>query len=84
MLYKGVWPLTGQHADEVALQHGLEVRVDVPVLVVAHARQQLLHKLHLQAMPPSMTFTINGKDILPHNLKKEIKKPFYFSCTTEI
>lgn len=38
---------TWQRSDEVPLQHGFEVGVDVAVLVVAHTGDQALDKLHL-------------------------------------
>ena len=43
---------TRQRRDEVSLQHGFEVGVDVAVLVVAHPRDQVLHKLHLVSLRP--------------------------------
>ena len=43
---------TWQRCDEVPLEHGLEVGVDVSVLVVAHARDEVLHKLHLVPLRP--------------------------------
>ena len=43
-----------QLRDEVALQHRLEERVDVAVLVVAHAPQQCLHELRLLARRPPL------------------------------
>lgn len=43
---------TWQCSDEVPLQHRFEVGVDVAVLVVAHAGDQALHKLHLVSLRP--------------------------------
>ena len=43
---------TWQRCDEVPLQHGFEVGVDVAVLVVTHAGDQVLHKLHLVRLRP--------------------------------
>lgn len=49
---KGI--LTGQQADEVSLQHRFEVEVDVSVLVVAHACEQVLDELHLVGLAPAL------------------------------
>lgn len=38
---------TWERGDEVPLQHGFEVGVNVAVLVVAHTGDQALDKLHL-------------------------------------
>lgn len=43
---------TWQRCDEVPLQHGFEVGVDVAVLIVTHAWYQMLHKLHLVGLRP--------------------------------
>lgn len=43
---------TWQRSDEVPLQHGFEVGVDVAVLVVAHTGDQALDKLHLVGLWP--------------------------------
>ncbi len=43
---------TWQRSDEVPLQHGFEVGVDVAVLVVAHTGDQALDKLHLVGLRP--------------------------------
>lgn len=43
---------TWQRSDEVPLQHGFEVGVDVTVLVVAHTGDQALNKLHLVGLRP--------------------------------
>lgn len=43
---------TWQRRDEVPLQHGFEVGVDVAVLVVAHTGNQALNKLHLVGLRP--------------------------------
>lgn len=43
---------TWQRSDEVSLQHGFEVGVDVAMLVVAHTGDQALDKLHLVGLRP--------------------------------
>lgn len=43
---------TWQRSDEVSLQHGFEVGVDVAVLVVAHTGDQALNELHLVSLRP--------------------------------
>lgn len=43
---------TWQRSDEVPLQHGFEVGVNVAVLVVAHTGDQALDKLHLVGLRP--------------------------------
>lgn len=43
---------TWQRSDEVPLQHGFEVGVDVAVLVVAHTGDQALNELHLVGLRP--------------------------------
>ena len=44
---------TGQGGDEVSLQHWLEEAVHLTVLVVTHARDEVLHKVHLlRRIPP--------------------------------
>lgn len=43
---------TWQRSDEVPLQHGFEVGVDVAMLVVAHTGDQPLDKLHLVSLGP--------------------------------
>ena len=43
---------TWQRRDEVPLQHGFEVGVDVAVLVMTHAGDQVLHELHLVCLRP--------------------------------
>lgn len=48
----GYTALTRQQRDEVALQHRLQVRIDVAVLVVAHGAQQLLDEFHLIGFVP--------------------------------
>lgn len=45
--------LTWQKRDEISLQHRLEIRIDMPVLVMTHSRQQLLDEMHLLRLAPS-------------------------------
>jgi len=44
--------LTWQQCDKVPLEHRLEIGVDLTVLIVAHARQQVLHEVHLARLAP--------------------------------
>jgi len=46
--------ITWQERDKVPLQHGLEESVDVTVLIMAHAGQQVLDKLNLVLLAPSL------------------------------
>lgn len=45
---------TWQEGDKVPLQHGLEEGVDVAVLIMAHAGQQVLDELNLVLLAPSL------------------------------